>query len=77
MGKELATLKGGTKAGLNRVVWNMRRQLTKEEIDQMDDSPRGRRRQGELVAPGDYIVILQIGDNTLKRIAKIKKMPEL
>jgi hypothetical protein len=52
-GKELTTLKGGTKAGLNRVVWNMRRQLTKEERDQMGDSPRMRRRQGELVPPGE------------------------
>ncbi len=75
MGKELATLKGGTKAGLNRVVWNMRRQLTQEEMDQMGDSPRMRRRQGELVAPGEYIVILQVGEKTLQRVAKVRKMP--
>ena len=75
MGKELATLKGASKAGLNRAVWNMRRQLTEEERAQTEDSPRMRRRQGELVAPGEYIVILQVGDKTLQRVAKIRKMP--
>jgi hypothetical protein len=75
MGKELASLKGGTNAGLNRVVWDMRCQLTKEEMDRMDDSPRMRRRRGELASPGEYIVILKIGDKTLQRLAKIRKMP--
>jgi len=74
MGEELVTLEGGTQAGLNRVVWDMRRQLTKEEMEQMEDSPRRRRRQGELVAPGEYVVVLQVGDKTLKRIAKVRKM---
>ncbi len=74
-GEELAVLKGGTKAGLNRVVWNMRRQLTKEEMSQTGDSPRPRRRQGELVPPGEYIVILQAGDKTLQRTAKVREMP--
>ena len=73
MGKELASLKGGSEAGLNRVVWDMRRQLTKEEMDKMGDSPRIRR--GELVAPGEYIVILQVGGKTLQRIARVRKMP--
>jgi hypothetical protein len=76
LGKEIAKLKGSTKAGLNRIVWNMRRQLTQEEKDQIKESSRMQRRQGELVPPGDYIVIMQIGDKTLKRIAKIRKMPE-
>jgi hypothetical protein len=75
MGNELATLKGGSKAGLNRVVWNMRRPLTKEEMDQMGDSPRMRRRQGEFVGPGEYVVILQVGDKKFQRVAKIRKMP--
>jgi photosystem II stability/assembly factor-like uncharacterized protein len=75
-GGALATLEAGSKAGLNRVTWDMRRQLTQEEKDRMADSPRMRRRQGEMVPPGDYIVILQLGDKTLKRIARIRKMPE-
>ncbi len=75
MGKELATLKGGSAPGFNRVTWDMRRQLTKEEMDRMGESPRMRRRQGELVAPGEYVVILQVGTKTLQRVAKIRKMP--
>ena len=74
-GKEVVELDGDSKAGLNRVVWDMRRQLTPEERDRMRDSPRMRRRQGELVAPGEYIVILRVGDKRLQGIAKVRKMP--
>ena len=74
-GMEVATLKGSTKAGLNKVVWDMRRKLTQEELDRMDDSPRMGRRRGELVAPGEYIVILQVGNKTLQQVAKVRKMP--
>jgi photosystem II stability/assembly factor-like uncharacterized protein len=74
-GNELAVLEGSGDKGLNRVVWDMRRQLTKDEMDRMGDSAPWRRRQGELVAPGEYVVVLQVGDKTLQGIAKIRKMP--
>jgi photosystem II stability/assembly factor-like uncharacterized protein len=73
-GNELAALEGSGEKGLNRVVWDMRRQLTKDEQDRMGEFPRWRR-QGELVAPGEYVVVLQVGDKTLQGVAKIRKMP--
>lgn len=73
--QEMVTLEGGSEPGLNRVIWDIRRQLTPEERDWMRDSPRMRRRQGELVAPGEYIVILQVGDERLQGVAKVRKMP--
>jgi photosystem II stability/assembly factor-like uncharacterized protein len=75
-GKELATLEGSAHAGLNKVIWDMRRQLTKEEMEQREGFSRMRRREGELVAPGEYVVILQLGETTLKHIAKVRKMPD-
>ena len=76
MGNKLAVFKGSAEAGLNRVVWDMRRQLTKEERERMSDSPYMRRRQGELVPPGDYMVTLRFGGKTLQGAAKIRKMPD-
>jgi hypothetical protein len=75
MGKEVVTLEGDSEAGLNRVIWDMRRELTQGERDRMGDSPRMRRRQGELVPPGEYVVILQVGDKKFQQVAKIRKMP--
>ncbi len=74
-GKEIAALKGMSSAGLHKVLWDMRRQLTKEEMEQMDPSSRFRRRQGELVPPGDYVVILRVGEEELKGIAAVRDMP--
>ena len=74
-GDELAALESSGEKGMNRVVWDMRRQLTKDELDRMGDPAPWRRRQGELVAPGDYVVVLQVGDKTLQGVAKIRKMP--
>jgi hypothetical protein len=75
MGNELATLKGMSSAGLHKVVWDMRRQLTKEEMEQREGASRFRRRQGELVPPGDYVVVLKVGEKELKRIATVRPMP--
>ncbi len=75
VGNELAALKGMSGSGLHKVVWDMRKQLTKEEMDQMDAASRFRRRQGELVPPGDYVIILKVGEKELKRIATVRPMP--
>jgi hypothetical protein len=53
----------------------MRKQLTEEEMEQMDAASRFRRRQGELVPPGDYVVILKVGEKELKCIATVRPMP--
>jgi hypothetical protein len=71
----MTTLRGKSSVGLNRVVWNMRRKLTQEEIEKMKSSGQYRRRSGELVKPGEYVVILKAGGRTLQRIATVREMP--
>jgi photosystem II stability/assembly factor-like uncharacterized protein len=67
-GKIISRLEGEANAGINSVIWNMRRQPTKEEAAQM-----WRRRRGILVPPGEYVVILEVGDKKLTQKALIKK----
>ena len=67
-GKIISRLEGKTNAGINSVIWNMRRQTTKQENAQMR-----RRGRGTLVNPGEYVVILEVGDKKLTQKALIKK----
>ncbi len=71
-GKELNNLRGSKKAGINKVIWNMQRKLTKEEQKRIGGA---RVRSQRLVSPGEYIVILQVGEKKLTRKAKIRLMP--
>jgi photosystem II stability/assembly factor-like uncharacterized protein len=72
-GKELAKLEGKTDAGMNSVLWDMQRQLTKEEAA----IARQRRRDGDamerMVAPGEYLVVLEVGNRRLTQKARITK----
>jgi photosystem II stability/assembly factor-like uncharacterized protein len=69
MGQEAKRLGGKKKAGLHKIVWNMRKQAPKRQAGQ-SRTPRA-----ALVAPGEYAVILEIGDKKLKQKALIRKMP--
>ena len=70
-GKEVAQLEGKTSAGINTVVWDMR--------PPMEERERGARRwwmRGVLeqwVQPGEYVVILEIGDKKLTQKVRITK----
>ncbi len=67
-GKVLSRLDGKTEAGINRVVWNMRVQSTEGQ------SPQARRRwRRPLADPGEYVVVLEVGETKLTRKAFIKK----
>ncbi len=73
-GTEFASMKGKAEAGLNRVVWNMRRKLTPEEQEEM--RARGMRMRGApMVPPGEYVVTLVVGDQKFTQKALIKPMP--
>ena len=76
-GNELNSLRGTQKAGLHKVVWNMRRKLTDEEVQRIRER-RGRmsRISGVLVTPGEYVVILQVGDRKLTQKALVRPMPD-
>jgi hypothetical protein len=73
-GKEMGSLRGKGEAGLNRVVWNMRRQLSKEEQEAMRSSG-SRFRRAPLVEPGEYVVTLEVGDQKFMQKALIRPMP--
>jgi photosystem II stability/assembly factor-like uncharacterized protein len=67
-GKVLSNIEGKTEAGINRVLWNMRIQPP----GRLESQTR-RRWGGVLAEPGEYIVILEIGDKKLTRKAVIQK----
>ena len=73
-GTELATVKGKKAAGLNQVVWNMRRRLSEEEQAEM--RARGMRMRGApFVKPGEYVVTLVVGDQKFTQRALVRPMP--
>ena len=75
-GKEINSLKGRTKAGINKVFWNMYQKSTEEEVEEYRKrTGRKGTPRGVLVSPGEYLVVLEIGDKRLTRKAIIRKMP--
>jgi photosystem II stability/assembly factor-like uncharacterized protein len=73
-GQELASIRGKNEAGLQQVVWNMRRKLTEEE--QAAQRQGGyRMRQAPYVEPGAYVVTLEAGGAKLTRKAVVRAMP--
>jgi hypothetical protein len=71
-GNELNSLRGSKKAGIHKVRWNMQRRLTKEEQKR---TGMARARIQRVVSPGEYLVVLQVGEKKLTRKAKIRAMP--
>ncbi len=67
-GKILNQLNGTTDPGINRVLWNMRIQPPEGQSSQA-----GRRFGRALAEPGEYVVILEVGDKKLTQKAVIKK----
>ncbi len=75
-GKEINSFKGRTKAGINKVFWNMYQKPTEEEVEEYRKrTGRKGTPRGVLVSPGEYLVVLEIGDKRLTRKAIIRKMP--
>jgi len=71
-GEEINRLKGSRKPGINRVVWNMRTKPSEEETERMRRvAAMFRRPVGKLVQPGEYVVVLQVGDRKFTQRAKI------
>ncbi len=71
-GQVISRLEGKGEAGVNSVLWNMRRQPRPEETKET-----GERREtlGPLVQPGEYLVILEAAGKKLTKRALIRKMP--
>lgn len=71
LGEEINSLRGGKEAGMHRVVWDMRARPA-----QGDEEP-ARPRRPSLVEPGEYIVVLEIGDKKMVQKALVRKMPDV
>jgi len=74
-GDEITVLKGKSQAGINQVVWDMRRKLTEAEKKTISAWQR-RRNTGVFVSPGEYLVTLKKGDKEFQQKALVKAMPE-
>jgi hypothetical protein len=67
-GNPLCDLEGSSKPGINKVEWNMRAMPSDQQKKKY-----GRWARGELQDPGEYIVLLEIGDKKFKSKACIEK----
>jgi photosystem II stability/assembly factor-like uncharacterized protein len=70
-GQEIAWLKGSADQGINTVVWDMRHQPAKQGEAALIRRPRNVLDQW--VQPGEYLVILEIGNKRLTRKARIMR----
>lgn len=70
-GQEIAKLEGKTNAGINTVVWDMRRRIERQE----EAAPIRRSRDvlAQWVPPGEYIIILEMRDKKLMQKARITR----
>jgi len=67
-GNLLCNLEGSSKPGINKVEWDMRSMPSDEQRAGM-----GRWARGELQDPGEYLVVMEIGDKRFERRAIIEK----
>jgi hypothetical protein len=74
-GKELASFEGSTNSGINTLVWDMRPAGARREGPGPGAGPGPRSRDvlSQWVPPGEYMVVLEVGDKKLTQKAKITK----
>ena len=72
-GEVIRRLEGPGEAGINRVVWDMRR----EAEDTGEEESRRRPRRGEWADTGEYVITLEADGKTLSRKARVLPMPDL
>ena len=76
-GEEIAVLDGTGAAGLNTVVWDMRRAPARPAAGgQGQDPGQPRQRFAAFVPPGDYVVVLETGGRKLSQRTRIRPLPE-
>jgi photosystem II stability/assembly factor-like uncharacterized protein len=74
LGETVKTLKTKARAGLNRVIWDMRGEAPEGEAVRANRRI-GRGGRGPLMPPGDYLIELKVGERILREKAKIRPMP--
>ncbi len=80
-GDPVAVLEGKGAAGLNSVVWDFRRtgaQPPPQAAGAQTQTPAapGPRVQAALAPPGEYVVVLEIGEKTWRTRATVRRAPE-
>ncbi|MBN1274113.1 MAG: hypothetical protein JXB26_17755 [Candidatus Aminicenantes bacterium] len=74
-GEKFAEIRGKNQAGINRVVWNMRRKMTEEEADALRKAGRSYTvSMGKPMEPGEVVVVLTAGQTEFKRRAVIRPL---
>jgi photosystem II stability/assembly factor-like uncharacterized protein len=78
-GEEMATLEGKAEAGLHKVFWDMRKASAAPsgQGTQAPAAPAQARFAARMVAPGEYVVILEVGGQKWTKKAKIRAIPGL
>ncbi len=76
-GEELAVLEGKSGAGLNSLVWDMRRAQRQPASPQGRGGSAGGRGMSRPVPPGEYVVTLEIGNRKWTRRTAIRNVPGL
>ena len=78
-GEEMAALEGKAEAGLHRVFWDMRKASAAPsgQGTQAPAAPAQARFAARMVAPGEYVIILEVGGQKWTRKAKIRPIPGL
>ncbi len=71
-GEVIRKLGGSGDAGLNQVIWDMRKEVKEGEEEESAWRPR----QGEWAATGEYIITLEAGGRTQTQKAQVLPMPD-
>lgn len=71
-GQKVRELKGPKKAGINRIVWNLR-----YGAPEMPETGRRRRAVGPYVLPGEYQVILKNEDQEMAKTVQVEGDPRI
>jgi hypothetical protein len=78
-GEELFATDGKNAAGLNSLVWDMRRPPEKKAAAEgrpAGEEFEGRRSAGRLVPPGEYVITLEAGGKKLVQKTRIRPAPD-
>lgn len=77
-GKTLSQLSGSTKAGLNKVVWDMTRPLETAKVEAGGKGKKGGGGFGQgrrLAAPGEYRVVMTVDDVEKSQVLRLEGDP--
>jgi photosystem II stability/assembly factor-like uncharacterized protein len=75
-GEPVAVLDAPGAAGLNSIVWDMRRTAAQPASGPAPDAGRARGRFAPVVPAGEYVVVLETGGRTLTQRTRVRPVPE-